>query len=270
MLEGYLKMSIFPRTITRDEAVIIHVRIKNYDDIIKFLQLRTYIQDPSGKIVKKFNKDFLLNINSEKNIFKDFYFEFKPDKKNIAGKYLAKTDLYYKGEILHSLTIDDDYFHIEELEIKKVDISNNIKFCIKNKSNEKTKFCIVLVKDGNKKNINKVISGLEEQEFKFSNKLYDEIYVEYGNLYCERILEDKSSKIYLKNKEYNWKSMGNELIVYNHKKQIELNNYLSYIWLSCDGIHTVSEIAKDCQIKENELNKALKKLKNKGLIHLKG
>lgn len=262
-------MSIFPKSITKDETVIIHIRIKNYDDIIKFLQLRTYIQDPKGKIVKRFNKDFLLSINSENNLYKDFYFEFKPNKKNIAGKYLAKTDLYYKGEILHSLTINNDYFYIEELEVRKVNISNEIKFYIKNKSNEKTKICIVLVKNGNKKNVNKIISGLEEQEFKYSNKLYDEIYIEYGNMYCERILEDKSSKIYLKNKEYNWKCMGEELIIYNHKKQIKLNNYLSYIWLSCDGIHTVSEIAKDCQVKEKELNKAIKKLKNKGLIHLK-
>lgn len=81
MLEGYLKVSIFPRIITRDEAVIIHVRIKNYDDIIKFLQLRTYIQDPSGKIVKKFNKDFLLNINSEKKYLKIFILSLSQIKK---------------------------------------------------------------------------------------------------------------------------------------------------------------------------------------------
>lgn len=260
-------MLIFPKKITKDESVIIHVRIKNYDDIVKYLQLRTYIEDPNGKIVKKFNKDFILNINSSNQEYKDFYFEFKPNKKSNLGKYTAKTNLYYKGEVLHSLTLENDYFYIEEINANMVVGDKKKIVYIKNLSCEETLCNLILIKDNYKKIKTCKLLGNHEQKLEFYSNQFDDIYIKYGNNFCEKICK-KNDAFYIRNNLYKWERIDDRLLLFNEKKRIILNNISSYIWLCCDGLTSIIEIANYCEMNVKQMKKILKKLERKKLISL--
>ena len=168
--------------------------------------------------------------------------------------------------ILHSLTVDHDYFYIEDLKVKSIKNSN--KFKIINCSSSETKFNLIFVDDNKNNKKYYKLGAFKEKEFEFVNE-NNELYLEYGNKFCFRIVKNFKSKIYIKNKKYNWKCINESLLLYDNKKEILLNNFLGYIWLCCDGIHTTEEIAGECQISKFKLYKYLNKLKRMGLISLR-
>lgn len=263
-------MSIFPKKITHNESVIIHVRIMNDDNIAKFLQLKTYIENPNGKIIKTFKKNFILGTNSLNKTFKDFYFEFKPKKADIAGKYLARTDLYYKGEVLHSLTIDHDYFLVEKLKISKFNQinDNSCKLIVYNKSSEETEFSIENLNSLKRTKEHYIVQPFSSIEVCCSLKKMPNLYLKYGNEHYERLYSVNSKFIFYKNPRYSWIQVGNNLKLTRGNRKVILNNFDSYIWLCCNGINTISEIAEECNESKITIIKKILYLKIKGLIKI--
>lgn len=248
-------MSIYPKRITSDEQVVIHIKIVNEDIKVKHCKMVTYIVKPNKKITELAQKFFVIS-NKEK----EFYFTYVPKKNDIPGKYLVKTNLYTNGNISHSLTSKNDFFYIDKLSILSVDEDkDNLTISIKNKSSEKTPFEL-FDNDNTKKDI---IDGLNEKKYMFKKSNFP-IVLCYANNYCENI--SKTVEVYAKKQDYKWRVDNNNLIVYNEKKSYVLDNSLGWVWLSCDGIKDIQMLAEELELNKKDLKKYIKKLINIKLL----
>lgn len=119
-------MSIFPKKITKGENVVIHVRLINFSVLPLPVFLNIYIENPKNNYKKVLlnNHPFIIppkKREKDKESIIDKYFLFSTSNKNPLGKYKCFTNIILFGRKEKSLTIKDDYFLIEKVEIYKKD-----------------------------------------------------------------------------------------------------------------------------------------------------
>lgn len=175
-------MSIFPKKITKNENVIIHLRFENPDNKNEIIKYYLNVINPNNKIIYSKSESILLGIDKEKFI-REIYHSIHIDDNFMPGKYKVEFYLTCRGVRVDSVTKNNDFFYVEEIKIKK----EKEKIILINKSNEKTN-CVLYKKD-----IKEDIE-LGELETKIINKDFE--FIEYGN---HKIYPITNEKYYIKN-----------------------------------------------------------------------
>lgn len=137
-------MSIFPKKVVKDENVIIHLKFVNEEEI-SFFHYVTRIISPSGKEITSWENSFMIPPGEKGNPSKkELYYCVDSSLLIEPGKYLAKTNLYFQGKIIKSITAKNDCFYVERVSILNYkENENKVTFDIINDSDIETKINII-------------------------------------------------------------------------------------------------------------------------------
>lgn len=204
-------MSVFPKKLSKGENVIIHLGVTSSRSNISFATFHTYIVTPQGNKISVCEKyiisglncdnttvealkeekyrypplvvvsDLLSGRNTRQKLIEAFtsfdrmtHFYFCLDTTDLSpGKYLVRTEFFEEGIQIEARTNKDDFFLVEELQIRKISIEKDIlNFSVENKSPESCTFSMFLynVISKDKKNISKTLDGYETICFSFPYK----------------------------------------------------------------------------------------------------
>lgn len=198
-------MSIYPKKVTKNENVIIHLRFENPENKFEIIKYRLLVSNPNEDIIYKKQDTLLLGSDSDKYI-KQLYHSIHITDEFIPGKYKVIFYLTCRGVKVLSATKDNDFFLVENISI--VNKNDNIELI--NESKEKTE--CYLYKDNDNQKTKMILNGLEKIIIDKSYK-----FIEYGNNKIFPICS-KNKKCYIKNPDIRIKN--DKLINIDNEKKI--------------------------------------------------
>lgn len=166
-------MSIYPKRISSEENLIIHLRFSNKSKKIQKLKYVLSILNPNNKQIYFKEDNLILGSNNEEYI-KELYYSFFIDETYIPGKYNVIFYLILNGKKIESVTKDNDFFIVEKLTY----YSLKNKTIIINNSYMKTR--VKLYGKEKEEEIN-----IEGNQRKIINHKYD--YIEFANNKIDKI-----------------------------------------------------------------------------------
>ena len=78
----------------------------------------------------------------------------------------------------------------------------------------------------------------------------------------------QNSKNYIKNSEYSWRIVNNDIELFNNETYeiTILPNTLAYLWLNCDGINELSDLEKILDVDKDNLESMIHYLEEKNIL----
>ena len=201
-------MSIYPKKVTKNENVIIHLRFENPDNKFEIIKYRLLISNPNEDIIYSKQDTFILGSDIDKYVKQLYHSIFITDE-FMPGKYKVIFYLTCRGVKVQSVTKDNDFFLVENISIvhknDNIELINNSKekvecYLYKNSDNQKTKIIL-----------NELEKIIIDNSYKF---------IEYGNNKIIPICP-KNKMCYIKNPDIRIKN--DELINIDDEKKITIN-----------------------------------------------
>lgn len=255
-------MSIFPKRVTENENVIIHLKFLSDNKEVKYFQFRTSIISPSGKVIKCWENGFYMSPkNYNITAVKEFFYCVEYSLLVEAGKYFAKTDLFLDGKIVNSRTEENDFFYVDKVEIHNTKyIDNMCSFELRNMADNNV-FLKLLDKSHN---LLETVILKPKQVCSF--RIIKACYIEYENGTIKPI--KRNSIIYIKKVEYSWRINNNILEVFNDNtfEVFCLPNMLAYLWINCNGVNDMDELKKILEVDYYLLVEMINILQDMGII----
>lgn len=237
-------MSIFPKRVTKNENVIIHLKFVNESNQTRLFNYNTQIISPSGTIITEWNDKFIMSPKSDESINKkEFYHEVSGTLLVEAGKYLAKTNLYIDGRIINSSTEKNDYFYVDDISIKSYSPTpKRTCYQLTNNSQNSSVKCS-LIKDDGSIVIEKELGPCQCWKFTSKKKLQ----LKYENNSIKQIF---TATRYMKNPKYDYRIVNNTLQLFddNTLEVFLIPNILAFLWVKSDGLVTIEELSYKSQI----------------------
>lgn len=255
-------MSIYPKRVTENENVIIHLKFSSEDKEIRYFHYITKVISPSGKEIVYWENNFIMIPGKESQLSKkEFYYCINSYLLNEAGKYLAKTNLYLDGKVINSQTEENDFFYVDKVTVHNYqNNSSKYSFLLKNEADN-----FVHIKLIDKYiNIYKDIILQPKEELSFT--LNKKVFIMYENDMIISVYQN--SKNYIKNSEYSWRIVNNDIELFNNETYeiTILPNTLAYLWLNCDGINELSDLEKILDIDKDNLESMIHYLEEKNIL----
>lgn len=256
-------MSIFPKRVTKNDNVIIHLKFINESSVTSCFDYITQVISPSGKIVKDWSDQFIMAPKNGEGINqKEQYYEINKDLLNEAGKYTAKTSLYINGRIINSSTEKNDYFYVDDITYKIKSKNSQGKCCYlltNNSLNSDVPFSLI-TDSGEVINTGKIAAGKTIEV----NSI-DRLQLKYAN---NSIMMATTSSRYIKNKRYDYRIINNCLQLFddNTMELITLPNTIAFIWIKCNGIHTIDDLSAEAGLSKKITKNIIEMLLNNNYI----
>lgn len=256
-------MSIFPKRVTGDENVIIHLKFISDNEKMKYLYYRTRVISPSGNEIKCWESGFYMAAKKHSSSsIKEFFLCVEHFLLIEAGKYYAKTELFLDGKVVNSRTEENDFFYVDKVEVQDYKrIDNMVVFEIKNMANNTVPIKIYNESD-------KLLDILTMQPKQGVILEYiGRVYIEYKNGTILPVKE--KSLIYLKEKEFSWRIKNNIIELFNDNtfEAFCLPNKLAFLWLNCNGLNDLVELSRILEVDMNLIVEMTNYLLEKGLIN---
>lgn len=246
-------MSIFPKHVTKKENVIIHLKFINESTKTSLFYYHTQIINPHGKIIMEWNDKFIMSPKMDETLNqREFYYEVNGRFLTEAGKYLARTDLFINGRLMNSYTEKNDFFYVDDVAFCARRLDNGeYSFELFNLAGNSSVKCSLIKTDGTE------VFAIElEPKKTWNGSSKEELQLRYENHSIQQV---RIMKRYLKNPRLDYRVMESELQLFDDAtlEVFSIPNALAFLWLKCDGLSTMEELAKMLELDEKIVKEML-------------
>ncbi len=254
-------MSIFPKRVTKNENVIIHMKFTISSNRVCYCLYSTKVISPSGKEIVSWKNGFYMMSHWAVSEEKEIYHCVEHTMLEEPGKYLVKTDLYLEGKVINSETEMNDYFYYDNIIVDNICYKDaDIMFELRNPADNTVPVKLI----ESDKNCSE-ITILPHDKMSFRCK--KGVVIKY--ISNSILLIEENNARYIRNEKYSWRKKGSDIELFDNNSfsVITLPNIVAFLWLNCNGVNNLDALENLLDVERTTLTKLISYLESEKFIY---